>query len=71
MTTAVTTIFQVRGFQCAGCSETLGRSLGRMEGVIRVRADHETGRVEVRFDSARVTEEALRELIEASGFEAR
>lgn len=69
MATAKTTTFQVRGFHCSGCSETVGRVLGSVDGVIRVRARYDIGEVEVRFDPDRVSEDDLRDRISAAGFE--
>lgn len=62
-------IFEVRGFHCTGCADNVGRALLTLEGVIRAHADYETGRVKVRFDSDRVTEEAIRERIRSAGFD--
>lgn len=68
MTTAISK-FTVRGFHCSGCSDNLGSTLNNLDGVIRARADYEDGRVEVRFDPDRVSEDDVREQIRASGFE--
>lgn len=62
--------FNIKGFHCTGCADNVGRSLGGQEGVIRVDADYEQARVEVRFDSDRITEENIIEQIELAGFEA-
>lgn len=68
--TTTTKTFQIRGFHCSGCADNVSRSLGQQEGVIRVDADFEKARVEVRFDADRITEESIVEQIEAAGFEA-
>ncbi len=70
MTTATSETFTVRGFHCSGCADNLSTALGNLEGVIRVGASFENGRVEVRFDTDRVSEQDIRDRIAASGFEA-
>ena len=61
--------FTVTGFHCSGCSDNLGVALGRLDGVIKAQAEYEGGQVEVRYDPDRVSEEAMREQIRASGFD--
>ena len=69
MATATWKTFTVKGFHCSGCSDNLGTALNNLDGVIRANADYEEGRVEVRFDSERVTEEDVKTQIRASGFD--
>lgn len=59
----------VRGMDCSSCENAVKRSLQRLGGVIRVGADHEADRVDVRFDSEKVSEEKIKERIQAAGFE--
>lgn len=59
----------VRGMDCSSCENAVKRSLQRLEGVIRVDAEHAADRVEVRFDLERVSEEKIKERIQAAGFE--
>ena len=63
---------QVGGMDCGACERRLQAVLGRLDGVGGVTADHAAGRVEVRFDPARVSAEALgraaAERIEQAGF---
>lgn len=59
----------VRGMDCPACENRLRTALTRLEGVIRTDADHRTGRVNVRFDEGRVSEEDLEERILAAGYE--
>lgn len=67
--TVTTKTYGIQGFHCSGCADNLGRSLGNLEGVVRARADYDQARVAVRFDSDRVTDDDIRERINASGFE--
>jgi len=69
MATATSTTFTVQGLHCTGCADTLGSALRSRDGVIRARADYDEGRVVVRFDPDRVSEDDVRERIRASGFE--
>lgn len=68
---AVERTLEVEGMDCAGCANRLGVALGRLEGVVRAKADHEAGRVAVRFDPERVSEERIKERIRSAGFDAR
>ena len=49
---------QVEGMTCSGCEQRVGKVLRRLDGVREATADHRTGQVRVRFDSA-VTESRL------------
>ena len=69
MATATLKTFEVKGFHCSGCSDNLGSALNNLDGVIRAKADYESGQVEVRFDTERVTEEDVKTQIRASGFD--
>lgn len=59
----------VMGMDCSSCENAVKRALQRLEGVIRIDADHAADRVAVRFDVERVSEEKIKERIQASGFE--
>ncbi len=69
MTTTSRT-FTIKGLHCTGCADTVSRSIGIQEGVIKVDADYEKAKVEVRFDSDRITEDNIVERIRLAGFEA-
>lgn len=59
----------VSGMDCTSCEQRVQTSLGRLEGVVRSRADHRSGRVEVVIKPDLVTEDALRSVISKAGFE--
>ncbi len=61
--------FNIKGFHCTGCADNVSQSLASQEGVIKVDADYAQARVEVRFDSDRITEESIIEQIHQAGFE--
>jgi len=69
MTTTTTKQYQIRGFHCSGCADNLGRSLARLEGVIKADADYDHAVVQVRFDPERVSDDDIHTQIRASGFE--
>lgn len=66
---ATSKTFNIKGFHCTGCADNVSRTLGGQEGVIKVDADYEQAKVEVRFDSDRITEERIAEQIHQAGFE--
>lgn len=70
MAATINKTFQIEGFHCSGCADNLSTSRGRIEGVIRARADFDKGEVEVRFDPERVSDDAIREGIGSAGFDA-
>lgn len=59
----------VHGMDCPGCENRVQTALTRLEGVIRVDADHRTGRVTVRFDEARLSVDDVNERIRDAGYE--
>lgn len=69
MSTTSTKQYEIRGFHCSGCADNLGRTLSRMEGVIRADADYDRAVVEVRFDPERVGETDIHGQIRSAGFE--
>lgn len=54
---------------CPACVGRLRTALSRLGGVISAQADHRSGRVRVRFDEGRVSEDDLRERIRTAGYE--
>lgn len=64
-----TATIAVAGMHCGGCANTLGSSLGRLDGVVRAEADVGRGEVMVRFDPDRVTLAQLQDGIRAAGFD--
>ncbi len=54
---------------CGGCANAVSFALRRIDGVVRVDADHHTDTVRLRFDPERVNEDQIRERIRSAGFE--
>ncbi len=69
MATTTTKQYQIRGFHCSGCADNLGRSLARLEGVVKAEADYDQAMVEVRFDPDRVGDDVIHTQISSAGFE--
>lgn len=61
-------VLTVTGMDCQACEKRIERSLGKLQVVRRVSADHATDRVTVVVDQAG-SEEAVRAAITAAGFE--
>jgi len=60
---------KVSGMTCTGCEQRIAKALSRLEGVVRSTANHQTGQVRVVFDTARISEQAVRSVIEQTGYE--
>lgn len=59
---------RVTGMHCDGCESRVEKALGRLEGVRRAKADHQTGEVRVAFEPARTRPEELQVTIERVGY---
>lgn len=60
-------VLGVEGLSCTGCEETVSTAIERVDGVLRVEADHETGRVEITADEG--TEDEARRAIHDDGYD--
>lgn len=58
----------VKGMVCSGCENRVKNALGDIEGVEEVKANHETGIVEIKT-SKEIEKSRLEEKIEDIGFE--
>lgn len=64
-------VLKIKGMDCDGCAQTIGRALKRVDGVRDVRIDWQAGEGEVSFDPALASEEAiLASPVFGSGYEA-
>ncbi len=57
-------VLEVPGMHCGGCQGRVERAVGVLDGVRRVKADFQSGRVEVAIDGTDTNEDAIRSLIE-------
>jgi copper chaperone CopZ len=56
---------------CGGCQSRIEQAVGALEGVRRVKADFQSGRVDVAYDMATTDEQAIRSRIEQIGYEVK
>jgi len=57
----------VEGMSCTNCEETVTTAIERVDGVYRVDADHETGRVEITAEAG--TEPEVERAIHDAGYD--
>lgn len=61
----------VKGMDCEQCEITLREFLEELEGVLDARPDYKAESVTVKYDDQRVQLPAIREQIQAAGYEPR
>ncbi len=63
------TTIKIGGMSCGGCVRKISGLLQALPGVEQAEVLLEVGEARVRFDPAMVTVAAMRELVDAAGFE--
>ena len=63
--------FAVSGMTCASCEEHIRHGVSSLDGVVDVTTDYKTGKVAVRFDRGRTSDEAIRQAIDATGYQVK
>lgn len=64
-------VLKIKGMDCDGCAQTIGRALKRIDGVRDVQIDWQAGEGEVSFDATQTSEEAILDSpVFTSGYEA-
>ncbi len=63
-----TTTLKVPGMTCGHCELSVQEALDELDGVRNVKADHDTGDVEVAYDEGKVSLEQMGEAIEEVGY---
>ena len=58
----------VEGMSCAHCKAAVEEELGKLPGVEYSNADPGAGTVEVRYDGAKVPDDALKGVVEGAGY---
>ena len=58
----------VNGMKCGGCETTVKDKLMVVDGVISAAADHKGKKVEVEFESEKVSLDSIRDVIAEAGF---
>ncbi len=60
-------VLNVKGIECGGCENRIKNAVSSIEGVEKIEASHETGKVTVMMNE-NVSEDAIKEKIEDIGF---
>ncbi|NWG86806.1 MAG: heavy-metal-associated domain-containing protein [Hydrogenophilaceae bacterium] len=58
----------VSGMSCMGCVNSVKKLLTALDGVQTVEVDLASGRVQIGYDAARCSVDAMRQAIEAGGY---
>lgn len=61
-------IFRVEGMTCGHCKSTVEKAADDLPGVAKAKVDLKKGTLTVKFDSAAVTLEAIKEAVEGAGY---
>ena len=59
----------VEGITCGGCEKSIRNALLEQNGVAEATASHESGIVKIDYDDSRIQTDALKQAIEADGFD--
>ncbi len=63
-----TTEFKVTGMKCGGCEKSVQEAADAVSGVLASKAVAKTGAVEVEYDPAKTSPDAIQKAIAAAGF---
>lgn len=61
----------VSGMSCGHCVKAVEENVGKINGVNSVKVDLETGKVEVAFESEKVSLDTIKETIDDQGYEVK
>jgi copper chaperone CopZ len=67
-TTGTTVTWFVKGFSCITCATGLDTLLGQQKGILSSKSTYPEGKVTVRFDAGKTTEQAIVTFITDLGF---
>lgn len=62
-------LLTVNGMSCTGCESRIAKTLGHLDDVRSVEADHRAGTVAVEFEPAALPEATVRERLTQAGYE--
>ncbi len=65
-----TTVFKVEGMTCSACEGGIRIAIKKLDGVKKVTASHEEGRVTVDYDASVVSADDIKAAIEKLGYSA-
>jgi len=60
--------YRVKGMSCHGCERSVELAVSKTAGIATVKADAQSGTVQVQFDDAPIDENVIRIAIEKSGY---
>jgi len=61
----------VEGMHCSSCEMLIGDELKELDGVNKIKVDHKSGTVEVKFDESKTTKQDIIETIKKEGYKVR
>jgi copper chaperone len=64
-----TITLDVKGMTCGHCKMAVNGALSNLDGVLKVDVNLETGKVNVEFDSSKVSLEQMKEAVEDQGYD--
>ncbi|HEY9570192.1 MAG TPA: copper chaperone CopZ [Metalysinibacillus sp.] len=64
-----TITLNVQGMSCGHCVNAVETSVGKIDGVSSVKVDLDTAKVEVAFDDAKTSQQAIADEIEDQGYD--
>jgi copper chaperone len=59
----------VQGMSCGHCVSSVEGSVGKLDGVNKVKVDLESGKVDVSFDEDKVSLDVIKETIDDQGYD--
>ncbi|ATO48882.1 copper chaperone CopZ [Brevibacillus laterosporus] len=62
-------VLQVQGMSCNHCVQAIEKAVGSLAGVASVKVRLSEAEVDVAFDSAKITVEAIKETIDDQGYD--
>jgi Cu+-exporting ATPase len=64
-------IIPVEGMTCESCAKKIEAALSELEGVVSAKACHESAKVEVIYETDKVTPKDIKAAIDGSGYKAK
>ncbi|MDG6095220.1 heavy-metal-associated domain-containing protein [Acetobacter sp. AN02] len=60
---------RIGGMTCGGCSSSLQKALSAADGVTSASVSHEDGTAVITYDPEKISPDALRQVVEGTGFD--
>ncbi|MDK2909687.1 MAG: copper chaperone [Bacteroidales bacterium] len=65
---AITVVLDVEGMTCTGCENTISNAVKQLGGIVDIIADHQSGRVEVTYDTTLIDIQSISQAITEKGY---